>query len=97
VAKVGTSKVGGTISQQAAVHPWLAADAHGNKQTNKPLMMSRIHTGQCILDNTYWTIHTGQYILDNAYWTMHTGQCICACFVKQSFYQCVVKRIVRFV
>jgi hypothetical protein len=37
VAKVGTSKAGGTISQQAAVHPWLAADAHGNKQTNKPL------------------------------------------------------------
>jgi hypothetical protein len=34
VAKVGTSKAGGTISQQAAVHPWLAADAHGNKQTN---------------------------------------------------------------
>jgi hypothetical protein len=32
VAKVGTSKAGGTISQQAAVHPWLAADAHGNKQ-----------------------------------------------------------------
>jgi hypothetical protein len=25
----------GTISQQTAVHPWLAADAHGNKQTNK--------------------------------------------------------------
>jgi hypothetical protein len=35
VTKVGTSKAGGTISQQAAVHPWLAADAHGNKQTNK--------------------------------------------------------------
>jgi hypothetical protein len=35
VAKVGTSKAGGTISQQAAVHSWLAADAHGNKQTNK--------------------------------------------------------------
>jgi hypothetical protein len=34
VAKVVTSKAGGTISQQAAVHPWLAADAHGNKQTN---------------------------------------------------------------
>jgi hypothetical protein len=34
VAKVGTSKAGGTISQQAAVHPWLAADAHGNKQAN---------------------------------------------------------------
>jgi hypothetical protein len=34
VAKVGTSKAGGTISQQAAVHPWLAADAHINKQTN---------------------------------------------------------------
>jgi hypothetical protein len=32
VAKVGTSKAGGTISQQAVVHPWLAADAHGNKQ-----------------------------------------------------------------
>jgi hypothetical protein len=29
------SKAGGTISQQAVVHPWLAADAHGNKQTNK--------------------------------------------------------------
>jgi hypothetical protein len=25
----------GAISQQAAVHPWLAADAHGNKQTKK--------------------------------------------------------------
>jgi hypothetical protein len=33
VAKVGTSKAGGTKSQQAALHPWLAADAHGNKQT----------------------------------------------------------------
>jgi hypothetical protein len=32
VAKVGTSKAGGTISQQTAVHPWLAADAHVNKQ-----------------------------------------------------------------
>jgi hypothetical protein len=32
VAKVGTYKAGGTISQQAAVHPWLAADAHVNKQ-----------------------------------------------------------------
>jgi hypothetical protein len=32
VAKVGMSKAGGTISQQAAVHPWLTADAHGNKQ-----------------------------------------------------------------
>jgi hypothetical protein len=27
----------GTISQQAAVHPWLAADAHGNKQTRYPV------------------------------------------------------------
>jgi hypothetical protein len=34
VAKVGTSKAGGTISQQAEVHPRLAADAHGNKETN---------------------------------------------------------------
>jgi hypothetical protein len=32
VAKVGTSKAGGTISQQAAVHPWLAADAHVQQQ-----------------------------------------------------------------
>jgi hypothetical protein len=32
VAKVGTSKAGGTISQQAAVHQWLAGDAQGNKQ-----------------------------------------------------------------
>jgi hypothetical protein len=39
VAKVGTSKAGGTISQQAAVHPWIAADAHGHKQTNNPLHM----------------------------------------------------------
>jgi hypothetical protein len=35
VVKVGTSKAGGTISQQAVVHPWLAADAHGNKQKKK--------------------------------------------------------------
>jgi hypothetical protein len=35
VAKVGTSKAGGTISQQAVVHPWLAADAHGNKQNTE--------------------------------------------------------------
>jgi hypothetical protein len=35
VAKVGTSKAGGTISQQAAVHLWLAADAHGNKQNKQ--------------------------------------------------------------
>jgi hypothetical protein len=45
VAKVGTSKAGGTISQQAVVHPWLAADAHGNKQTmgntNKALGKTR--------------------------------------------------------
>jgi hypothetical protein len=31
VATVGMPKAGGTISQQAVVHPWLAADAHGNK------------------------------------------------------------------
>jgi hypothetical protein len=31
VAKVGTSIAGGTISQQAAVHPWLAADAMETK------------------------------------------------------------------
>jgi hypothetical protein len=33
VAKVVKSKAGGTIRQQSSVHPWLAADAHGNKQT----------------------------------------------------------------
>jgi hypothetical protein len=32
VAKVGTSKAGGTISQQAVVPPWLAM---GAQQTNK--------------------------------------------------------------
>jgi hypothetical protein len=41
VAKVGTSKAGATISQQAAVHPWLAADAHANKQRNRPLKLER--------------------------------------------------------
>jgi hypothetical protein len=45
VAKVGTSKAGGTISQQAAVHPWLAADAHGNKQTNKQTSSRRRSLG----------------------------------------------------
>jgi hypothetical protein len=34
MAKVGTSKAGDTIGQQAVVHPWLAADAHGINQTN---------------------------------------------------------------
>jgi hypothetical protein len=29
------SKAGGTTSQQAAVHPWLATDAHVNKQNKK--------------------------------------------------------------
>jgi hypothetical protein len=42
VAKVGTSKAGGTISQQAAVHLWLAADAQGNKQTNKNYYLSHV-------------------------------------------------------
>jgi hypothetical protein len=31
VAKVGTSKAGGTISEKDVVHPWLAA---GAQQTN---------------------------------------------------------------
>jgi hypothetical protein len=53
VAKVGTSKAGGTISQQAAVHPWLAVDAHGNKQRNKQTPLSRLkslemHTSEII-------------------------------------------------
>jgi hypothetical protein len=39
VAKVGTSKADGTISQQASVHPWIAVDAHGNKQTTSPELM----------------------------------------------------------
>jgi hypothetical protein len=46
MAKVGTSKAGGTISQQAAVHPWLAADAHGNKQTNKNKQTKNKHTNK---------------------------------------------------
>jgi hypothetical protein len=37
VAKVGTSKAEGTISQQAVVHPWLAVDAHGNEQKTSAL------------------------------------------------------------
>jgi hypothetical protein len=37
VAKVVTSKAGGTISQQAVVHPWLAADTHGNKKKSVPI------------------------------------------------------------
>jgi hypothetical protein len=60
MAKVGTSKAGGTISQQAAVHPWLAADAHGNKQTNIRGVQLQIHssptsvTRTCVaLDLTY--------------------------------------------
>jgi hypothetical protein len=44
VAKVGTSKAGGTISQQAAVHPWLAADAHGNKQNDDKKFESSFRT-----------------------------------------------------
>jgi hypothetical protein len=42
VAKVGTSKVGGTISQQAAVHPWLAADAHVQQQQQQQQQQHRI-------------------------------------------------------
>jgi hypothetical protein len=38
-ASGGTSKAGGTISQQAAVYLWLAADAHGNKQTRYKLVL----------------------------------------------------------
>jgi hypothetical protein len=45
VAKVGTSKAGGTISQQAAVHPWLAVDTHVNKQTNKRNMLINLKIG----------------------------------------------------
>jgi hypothetical protein len=35
MAKVGTPKAGVTISQQAVVNPWLAADAKGNKTKQK--------------------------------------------------------------
>jgi hypothetical protein len=51
VAKVGTSKADGTISQQAAVHPWLAADAQGNKQTNKHLYTTQhsLFTAHCMI------------------------------------------------
>jgi hypothetical protein len=37
VANDGTSKAGGTNSQQAVVHPWLAADVQGNKQRNSDM------------------------------------------------------------
>jgi hypothetical protein len=44
VAKVGTSNAGGTISQQAAVHPWLATDAHAKtKQTNKTALVFPVY------------------------------------------------------
>jgi hypothetical protein len=42
VAKVGTSKSGGTISQQAAVHLWLAADAHVQQQQQQQQHMELI-------------------------------------------------------
>jgi hypothetical protein len=54
VAKVGTSKAEGTISQQAAVHPWLAADAHGNKKqqttlrSNLRYVVKRFHTAHLV-------------------------------------------------
>jgi hypothetical protein len=41
VAKVGTSKAGGTISQQAVAHPWLATDAEQTNKTTTEL----IHSG----------------------------------------------------
>jgi hypothetical protein len=52
MAKVGTPKAGGTISQQAAVHPWLAADAHVNKRkqtTSKiiAIFSALLCVGQC--------------------------------------------------
>jgi hypothetical protein len=36
------STAGGTISQQAAVHPWLAADTHGNK-TKKNCIVKHVN------------------------------------------------------
>jgi hypothetical protein len=49
----------GTISQQAAVHPWLAADAHGNKQTNKQTTMVAVfaHQTDQICDVTFFHYH----------------------------------------
>jgi hypothetical protein len=57
VAKGGTSKAGGTISQQAVVHPWLSTDAqqtnkqkqtnkNKNKQTNKQTKTNKQPTNQ---------------------------------------------------
>jgi hypothetical protein len=34
VAELGTSKSGGTISQQAVVHPWLVMEAQENNNNN---------------------------------------------------------------
>jgi hypothetical protein len=48
VAKVGTSKAGGTICQQDAVHPWLDADAHVNKETTLSHMQCTAGNGDVI-------------------------------------------------
>jgi hypothetical protein len=69
VAKVGTSKAGGTISQQAAVRPWLAADAHGNKQTNKQLdqdVLARLRDAVCRKRTELWENQTWMLNHDNA-------------------------------
>jgi hypothetical protein len=57
VAKVGTSKADGTISQQAAVHPWLAADAHGNKKKDVDIFLSGTSQKR-LFDSEMWLCRT---------------------------------------
>jgi hypothetical protein len=46
-ASVGAgASAGGTISQQDAVHPWLAADAHGNRQVYRKMFWSHSVTNR---------------------------------------------------
>jgi hypothetical protein len=61
VAKVGTSKAGGTISQQAAVHPWLAVDAHGNKKKTPRRQMPRNYPEESIQHSE----HGGKFEIKN--------------------------------
>jgi hypothetical protein len=59
------SKAGGTISQQAAVHSWLAADAHGNKQTVRKASLSLLYV-------FFWAISTGTECFETSAYKIHT-------------------------
>jgi hypothetical protein len=70
VAKVGTSKAGGIISQQAAVHPWLAADAHGNKRTKRKISPGRCQTVCAAQGVSVWAVH----VAASAGWCGHGNE-----------------------